>query len=65
MRYVRGFGLFWWDFIVGDSIVLAVGVLAVVGIGFALASVRGTGLVEIIVPGGVILTLVLSLPRRR
>lgn len=65
MRFVKGFGLFWWDFIVGDSIVLAIGVLAVVGVGFALTTVRDAGAVEVIVPAGVILTLALSLPRRR
>ena len=65
MRYVKGFGLFWWDFIVGDSIVLALGVLAVVGLGYVLATISDAGLVEVVVPAGVILTLVLSLPRKR
>lgn len=65
MRYLKGFGLFWWDFIVGDSMVLALGVLAVVAAGYVLASQSGTGLVEVLVPLGVVLTLVFSLPRRR
>ena len=65
MRYLTGFGLFWWDFIVGDSMILAGGVLTVVGVGYVLASMRGTGVVEFVVPAGVILTLALSLRRRR
>ncbi len=64
MRYVKGFGLFWWDFIVGDSIVLAGGVLTLLGVGYVLA-MNDVGLVEFVVPAGVIVTLVLSLPRRR
>lgn len=65
MRFVKGFAIFWWDFIVGDSIVLAIGVLALVGAGFLLTNVRDSGLVEILLPVGVILTLALSLPRRK
>ncbi|MEO6044536.1 MAG: hypothetical protein ABIQ47_11520 [Tepidiformaceae bacterium] len=65
MKYLKGFGLFWWDFIVGDSMVLAGGVLTVVGVGYVLATMRDTGLIELVVPAGVILTLALSLPRRR
>jgi hypothetical protein len=36
-RFVRGFGLFWWDFIVGDDWRLAVGVVV------ALAVTAGLG----------------------
>jgi hypothetical protein len=35
MRYLRAFGLFWWDFIVGDDWLVAAGVaLAVVATWF-------------------------------
>ncbi|MEA2420632.1 MAG: hypothetical protein QOE60_2838 [Thermoleophilaceae bacterium] len=33
MRYVRGFGRFWWDFIVGDDWRIAAGVVTVLGLG--------------------------------
>jgi hypothetical protein len=39
MRYVRAFGRFWWDFIVGDDWVVA----AAVGIGLVLTGIL-TGL---------------------
>ncbi len=32
MRYVRGFGLFWWDFIVGDDWRVAAGVAVALGV---------------------------------
>jgi hypothetical protein len=31
VRYVRGFGLFWWDFIVGDDWRVAAGVAVALG----------------------------------
>ena len=37
MRYVRAFARFWWDFVVGDDWVLAVGVVA----GLALTALLG------------------------
>jgi hypothetical protein len=33
MRFVRGFGRFWWDFIVGDEWRIAAGVVAVLAAG--------------------------------
>src|SRR5215831_19316536 len=32
MQYVRGFGRFWWDFIIGDDPLLAVGVVLVLAL---------------------------------
>ena len=32
MQHVRGFGRFWWDFIIGDDPVLAVGVVLVLAL---------------------------------
>ena len=37
MRLVRGFGRFWWDFVVGDDWRVAVGVVLAIGIVAALA----------------------------
>ncbi len=37
MRYLRSFGLFWWDFIVGDDWRVAVGVAAGLGLSAFLA----------------------------
>jgi ABC-type uncharacterized transport system permease subunit len=33
MRYARGFGRFWWDFVVGDEWRIAAGVLVVLALG--------------------------------
>jgi hypothetical protein len=32
MRYVRGFGRFWWDFIVGDDWRVAIGLVVALGL---------------------------------
>jgi hypothetical protein len=37
VKYVVAFGRFWWDFIVGDDWIIAVGVLVAVGATAALA----------------------------
>jgi hypothetical protein len=42
MRFVVGFGRFWWDFIVGEDWKIAAGVAVVLSIGALL--VAGTGL---------------------
>ena len=47
-RFVRGFGRFWYDFIVGDDPKIAVAVVVVLVVGALLvgaAGVTGTGLV--------------------
>ncbi len=42
-RAVRAFGLFWWDFLVGDTPELALAVGAIVGLAFLLAGQRIVG----------------------
>ena len=43
MRYVRGFGRFWWDFVVGDDWKIAAGVAVALAIGAAVAASAATG----------------------
>ena len=38
MKYIRAFGAFWWDFIVGDDWRVAVGVLLAFGVTALLAT---------------------------
>jgi hypothetical protein len=64
LRALRGFGLFWWDFIVGDSIALAIGVVIAVGLAFALVHATSPGVVEVVLPLVVAGTLAASLLRR-
>jgi hypothetical protein len=50
-RFVRGFGRFWYDFIVGDDPKIAVGVAAVLVLGATLVgtgSSSGAGLVVVL-----------------
>ena len=61
MKYVVGFGRFWWDFIVGDSIVLAIGGAGVLVLGALLVQGGQHGLAELALPSVVIATLAGSL----
>ncbi|MBN9494365.1 hypothetical protein J0H33_13630 [bacterium] len=62
--FLRDFGMFWWDFIVGDSLTLAIGVLVSVGLAFALVHTAPSGVVEVVLPLVVAATLAASLIRR-
>jgi hypothetical protein len=64
MNYLVGFGRFWYDFIVGDSVVLAIGGVAVLAIGALLVSAGMNALAEIALPTTVVLTLAASLRTR-
>ena len=61
MKYVVGFGKFWYDFIVGDYAVLAVGGAAVLVVGALLARSGASGLAEVALPVLVVGTLAFSL----
>jgi hypothetical protein len=72
MKYIVGFGRFWYDFIVGDSIVLAIGGMGVLALGFGLSRLdeSASGLADVaqvVLPLAVIGTVWGSLPlwRRR
>jgi hypothetical protein len=58
MLHLRAFGLFWWDFVVGDDYRLALGVVVLLGITAALTR---TGIaVWWLLPLGVLAMLALS-----
>ena len=63
MKYVTGFAMFWWDFIVGDSIALAIGGLAVLLIAAGLVRVDQQMAVQLVMPAIVVATLAVSLLR--
>lgn len=46
-RYATAFGRFWWDFLVGDTPEIFVGVLAVVAVALALHHERAAALVTV------------------
>ena len=61
MRFLRAFGRFWWDFVVGDDWRIAVGVVGVLAVGAVLlaAGLSGTWLPAAL---GVALIVVFSVP---
>jgi hypothetical protein len=49
MRFLRGFGRFWFDFIVGDDWRIALGVVLVLGLGALLVATEGLA-AELLMP---------------
>lgn len=64
MKYIRGFGFFWWDFIVGDSIVLAIGTVATILAAFLLAHSGVSQAAQVVLPAAVLVTLAAALSKR-
>jgi hypothetical protein len=64
VKLVAGFGKFWFDFIVGDSIVLAVGGGAALAIGALLVRFDALFLAEVALPATVVGCLGWSLRSR-
>jgi hypothetical protein len=61
MKWLTAFGRFWWDFIVGDSVILAVGGATVLILGAILVEAGADTLVQVALPLAVAATLALSL----
>lgn len=61
MRWLVALGRFWYDFIVGDSVVLAIGGVAILVAGFVLARVNASVPAQVALPLGVVGVLALSL----
>ncbi len=64
MRYLWAFARFWYDFIVGDSILLAIGVLVAVVMTSGAEKQHVGMLAEALLPAAVVVTLLVSLPIR-
>jgi hypothetical protein len=62
-RWLRAFGRFWWDFLVGDTPELTVAALLVVAAAYALASSRVAAVV--VLPALAVCALVASTVRGR
>lgn len=64
LRLIRGFGRFWWDFLVGDTPELFVAALVIIGV-IALLSERGhfNAVAIVVLPVLAILALASSLLR--
>ena len=65
MKYLIGFGQFWWDFIVGDSIVLAIGGIGVLALGYLIVEAGSATLPQFIMPIVAFAAIAASLPLRK
>ena len=65
MKYVKGFGAFWWDFIVGDSVVLAIGGVGSLALAYGIVQAGNATLPQFILPIIVFGAIAASLPLRR
>jgi hypothetical protein len=63
MKYIQAFGAFWYDFIVGDSIILAIGGVTALVLGYLVVLAGAAALAEVVLPLVVVATIILSLLR--
>ena len=63
--FLKAFGLFWYDFLVGDSIALAIGGVLIVALGYVLVQLDIATIAQIVLPIAAILTIYVSLPELR
>ena len=63
MRYIKGFGRFWYDFIVGDDWRIAAGVAAALGLGALVlrADLLSESLLAVLVGGAIVAVVMVSL----
>jgi hypothetical protein len=61
MRWIGAFGRFWYDFIVGDSLVLALGVPSAIVLAWVLSRAGAVGVAEAMLPPAVLGILAASL----
>jgi hypothetical protein len=65
VKFAKAFALFWYDFIVGDSIVLAIGGVLIVALGYGLVEIDAAAVAEVVLPIAAVATIFLSLPELR
>jgi hypothetical protein len=65
VKWLIGFGRFWYDFLVGDSVLLAIGGVTLLALGFGLAEIGATGVAQIALPVAAVATLSASFAWRR
>lgn len=63
MKFVVGFGRFWWDFIVGEDWKIAAGVAAVLTVGALLVAETGLSdtAISLLAGAGILLVVTLSI----
>ncbi len=63
MRFIHRFLMFWYDFIVGDDWLVAVGVLVLLALTGLLAQMSLHSIAWVLLPVGVVVVLAISLSR--
>jgi hypothetical protein len=63
MRYIVGFGRFWWDFIIGEDWKIAAGVALVLAAGALLVAYTGLSdtAIALLAAGGIMIVVTLSI----
>ena len=61
MKYLKQFGLFWYDFVVGDSLALAIGGVLAIALSALLVAIGAAGFAQIVLPVTIIATIARSL----
>ena len=61
MSFITRFCYFWWDFIVGDSVTLAVGSAAALAATWLIARSVAPDSAQVVLPLAILVTLVLAL----
>ena len=64
MKWIKAFAFFWYDFIVGDSLVVGAGAPLTMGLAFGVARADINGVAQTLLPVGIVVTLVASLRTR-
>ncbi len=70
VRLLKGFGMFWWDFLVGDTPELFVSTIVIIAVTAALgkawhANVAATVILPVLVLGSLLITVRRSLPKKK
>jgi hypothetical protein len=65
LRWLQVFGLFWWEFLIGDTPELTAATLVIVGVTLALAKTVSTTAAWAVLPVLVVVALCLSVMRGR
>jgi len=66
MRILKGFGMFWWDFLVGDTPELFVSTIALIGVTFLLGrGIHNSHVATVVLPLFVVASLAITVARSR
>lgn len=65
MKWLAAFGRFWYDFLVGDSVILAIGVVVILVGSALLVQAGGAVPAQVLLPAAIGVTLAISVRQTR